>query len=164
MAKSKLIVSDPGTGKSIMYELSDDQSKIFRGMVIGHEFDGTTVGVEGTIKITGGSDSAGFPMRSDVMGGVKKYVLLTKSVGFRTKEKGLKKRKLVRGNTITADIYQINAVLVGKPKTKAVSSEKKKEPAPEAKAVSSEKKKEPAPEAKAVSSENKESAQEKGPG
>ncbi len=52
-------------------------------------------------------------MRGDVMGGVKKYVLMTKGVGFRTGAgEGQKKRKLVRGNTITDEIYQINAILI----------------------------------------------------
>ncbi|MEE9586322.1 MAG: S6e family ribosomal protein [Nitrososphaerales archaeon] len=129
MPKSKLIVADPKIGKSTMYEMDDDQSRIFKGLKIGSEVDGSTVGVEGTIKITGGSDSAGFPMRSDVLGGVKKYVLLTKGVGFRTKEKGLKRRKLVRGNTVTDEIYQINAVLISKPEKKkeATKAEEKAE-------------------------------------
>ena len=59
--------------------------------------------------ITGGSDRAGFPMRGATLGGGKNYVLLTRGVGFRTKEEGAKKRKLVRGNTITEESYQINA-------------------------------------------------------
>lgn len=59
--------------------------------------------------ITGGSDKAGFPMRGDTLGGGKNYVLLTRGVGLKTVDKGIKKRKLVRGNTITEEIYQINA-------------------------------------------------------
>jgi len=59
--------------------------------------------------ITGGSDKAGFPMRPDTLGGGKNYVLLTQGVGFRTKEEGAKKRKLVRGNLITEETYQVNA-------------------------------------------------------
>jgi len=52
-------------------------------------------------------------MRSDVSGRVKKYVLLTRGVGYRKgAEVGRKKRKLVRGNTITDEIYQLNASLV----------------------------------------------------
>jgi small subunit ribosomal protein S6e len=51
-------------------------------------------------------------MRADVLGGVKKYVLLTKGTGLRKVEKGERRRKLVRGNTITDEIYQVNALLV----------------------------------------------------
>ena len=125
MAKSKLIVADPKSGKSTMYELNDDQFRVFKGLKIGSDIDGSPVNVEGKLTITGGSDHGGFPMRSDVLGGVKKYVLLTKGVGFRSTEKGIKKRKLVRGNTITEEIYQINALLTSKSTKK--SSKKKEE-------------------------------------
>lgn len=147
MAKSKLIVADPGTGKSTMYELSDDQFRAFRGLKIGSEIEGSTVGVEGKIKITGGSDSAGFPMRHDVQGGVKKYALLTRGVGFRSKEEGEKRRKMVRGNTITEDIYQINSILVGTQKKETAKKEetKKAEEAPKEAPKATEKKEAAAP-------------------
>ncbi len=130
-----------------MYELSDDQFRIFRGLKIGSEIEGSTVGVEGKIKITGGSDSAGFPMRQDVQGGVKKYALLTRGIGFRSKEEGEKKRKMVRGNTITEDIYQINSVLVGTQKKKEPAKKEEKKPEEATKEVpkAEEKKKEVAP-------------------
>lgn len=113
-----------------MFEMNDDQSKLFRGMKIGDEIAGSSVGVEGKIRITGGSDHSGFPMRSDVLGGSKKYVLLTKGVGFRSSQKGLKRRKMVRGKTITDEIYQINSVKVEeipdkKDKPKALNSKDK---------------------------------------
>ncbi len=146
MAKSKLIVADPGTGKSTMYELSDDQFRAFRGLKIGSEIEGSTVGVEGKIKITGGSDSAGFPMRHDVHGGVKKYALLTRGIGFRSKEEGEKRRKMVRGNIITEDIYQINSILVGAQKKEPAKKEetKKAEGAPKEAPKAEETKKEAA--------------------
>ena len=112
MAKSKLIVSDPETGKATMLELTPDQFRVFNGLKLCSDLDGASLGLEGKIRLTGGSDSAGFPMRSDVHGGVKKYVLLSRGVGLREKYDGLKKRKMVRGNTITEDIYQINAVFI----------------------------------------------------
>ncbi len=124
MAKSKLIVADPINGKSTMYELNDDQFRIFKGLKIGSKIDGSSVNVEGELTITGGSDHGGFPMRSDVLGGVKKYVLLTKGVGFRSNQKGLKRRKLVRGNTITEEIYQINTLLTNKSQLKPPTTKK----------------------------------------
>jgi small subunit ribosomal protein S6e len=126
LPKSKLVVADPKIGKSTMYELDDDQFRIFKGLKIGSSVDGSSISIEGSLKVTGGSDHSGFPMRSDVLGGAKKYVLLTKGIGFREKKKGLKKRKLVRGNTITDEIYQINAILTSPPKketSKKVSDE-----------------------------------------
>ena len=112
MASFKVVVADPKTGKSQSVELKDQQAQPLLGLKIGEELDGTMLGLTGKIKISGGSDKAGFPMRSDVMGGVKKYVLMTEGTGFRTNAGGgQKKRKLVRGNTITDEIYQVNAIL-----------------------------------------------------
>jgi len=112
MPTFKLIISDQETGKSNVYELKDPQAHALIGLKIGDEVDASVLGVEGKVKITGGSDRAGFPMRSDVQGGVKKYVLMTKGVGFKSKNKGERRRKLVRGNTITEDIYQVNGILI----------------------------------------------------
>ena len=109
MASFKLILSDPKTGKSEVSEVKDAQAQPLIGRKIGEVIDGSTIGLAGKIVITGGSDKAGFPMRADTLGGGKNYVLLTEGVGFRTEERGLKKRKLVRGNTITEETYQVNA-------------------------------------------------------
>lgn len=112
MPAFKLVVSDPKTSTSISRELKDQLAQPLLGLKIGDVFDATVIGIPGKIRITGGSDKAGFPMRADVLGGVKKYVLLSKGTGLREAGKGVRKRKLVRGNTITDEIYQINAVLV----------------------------------------------------
>ena len=50
-------------------------------------------------------------MRQDVHGGVKKYVLLSYGVGMQSVGEGTRVRKLVRGNTITEEIYQLNCVM-----------------------------------------------------
>jgi small subunit ribosomal protein S6e len=113
LAAFKIVIADPKTSKSSSVELKDQQAQPLLGLKIGDEIDGSLVGMQGKIKITGGSDKAGFPMRPDISGGVKKYVLMTKGIGFRKgAEEGKKKRKLVRGNTITDEIYQVNAVSV----------------------------------------------------
>ena len=111
MPKFQIVISDPQTGKSVSKELKDKPAQSLLGMKIGQEFDATILGINGTVKIRGGSDKVGFPMRSDVHGVVQKHILITDSVGFNTKQKGLKKRKLVRGNVITDEIYQVNTIL-----------------------------------------------------
>ncbi len=109
MVTFKLILSDPKTGKSEASEVKDANAQHLIGRKIGEVLDASVIGLTGRIMITGGSDKAGFPMRSDTLGGGKNYVLLTNGVGYKAKETGVKKRKLVRGNTITEETYQVNA-------------------------------------------------------
>jgi small subunit ribosomal protein S6e len=118
MAQFKLVLSDPKTAKSQVVELKDSSAQVLLGKKIGDVIDGSLIGLQGKIMITGGSDKAGFPMRADVHGGVKKYVLLTKGVGLRKAEKGEKIRKLVRGNIITEEIFQVNAKILYQNETK----------------------------------------------
>ena len=109
MPTYKLVISDPKTGKSESQELKDASAQQLVGRRIGDVVEGSLLGLSGKIKITGGSDKAGFPMRADVLGGGKNYVLLTAGVGYRTAVEGAKKRRLVRGGTISEEIYQVNA-------------------------------------------------------
>ena len=96
----KLVISDTN-GKSIAQELKDRTAQPLLGSKIGDIIDSSVIGVSGgRMKITGGSDKSGTPMRPDVHGGVKKYVLLSRGVGMKNKEKGNRIRKLVRGKMI----------------------------------------------------------------
>ncbi|HEU0143385.1 MAG TPA: S6e family ribosomal protein, partial [Nitrososphaera sp.] len=109
MAQFKLIVSDR-KGKTIAQELKDRSAQPLLGAKVGSIVDSSIVGVAGgKLKITGGSDRSGTPMRADVHGGVKKYVLLSTGVGNRSEARI---RKLVRGNMVTEEIYQLNSVLI----------------------------------------------------
>lgn len=112
MAQFKLVLSDTKTGKSEVHELKDSSAQPLVGRKIGEVVDGTLMGLSGKMVISGGSDKAGFPMRGDVQGGGKNYILLTRGVGLKTHLEGGKKRKLVRGNTVTEEIYQVNAKTV----------------------------------------------------
>jgi small subunit ribosomal protein S6e len=107
LANFKLTISDK-QGKSITKELKEKDANPFVGLNIGNEVDATTVGLSGKIRVTGGSDKSGVPMRADIHSGSRKYVLLSKGVGLNDAEKGKRVRKLVRGNTISEEIYQIN--------------------------------------------------------
>src|ERR1700691_6031862 len=103
MAQFKVVVSDPKTGKSEVVEAKDSTAQIFVGRRVGEVLDLGSVGQNYKVKITGGSDKAGFPMRGDVLGSGKRYVLMTKGVGFKNAVEGEKRRKLVRGGTISED-------------------------------------------------------------
>lgn len=111
----KIIVSEPKTGKAYNIELDDKKARTVIGLKIKDVFDGSTIGLKGyKLEITGGSDKDGFPMRSDVYGGVRTRIILSKGPGYKPKENGLKRRKMVRGNVITPEIIQINAKIVKK--------------------------------------------------
>lgn len=112
MANFKLTISDK-KGKSQTKELKDNEANALLGLQIGQETDAAIVGLGGKLKITGGSDKSGVPMRADVHGGSRKYVLLTKGVGLQDATKGERVRKLIRGNTISEETYQINCKFDG---------------------------------------------------
>jgi small subunit ribosomal protein S6e len=112
LTQFKVIISD-SNGRSQAQELKDVAAQPFLGSKIGDSIDSSTVGITGgKIRITGGSDRSGTPMRPDIHGGVKKYVLLSKGVGMRDIKDGNRIRKLVRGNLITEEIYQLNCMLL----------------------------------------------------
>ena len=113
----KIVVSE----KELSYQLEVDNAKQLNGLKIGEEFDGQIVGLDGyTLKITGGSDKNGFAMKRDVDGPRRIKSLLTGGVGYRPKGDGVKRRKTVRGNTISEDIVLINTV-VTKAGSKSIS-------------------------------------------
>lgn len=117
MAKFKIIISDPETGKSQTVELEGSRAVPLVGRKLGEIIDGTAIGLGGhKLKITGGSDKDGFPMRPDIHGGVKTRVIITKGVGFHSTYEGERRRKTLRGCVITEEIFQINMKIIEKPK------------------------------------------------
>ncbi|HLD59593.1 MAG TPA: S6e family ribosomal protein [Candidatus Bilamarchaeaceae archaeon] len=121
----RVVISDPKTGKSYQKEIPAEQDVSLVGKKIGEKIDGGLFGAAGyTLEFTGGSDKSGFPMRRDVVGARKGKILLTKGVGFKTKgskkkkkgegkkilkiPKGQRRRKMVHGNTFSAEIMQVN--------------------------------------------------------
>ncbi len=109
----KLIISQGENSHQM--EVEGAESKKLIGLKIGEEFDAATVGLSGyTLRITGGSDKNGFPMKKDVDGPRRIKSLLSGGVGFKPRRKGQRRRKTVRGNTISDDIVQINTIVVKK--------------------------------------------------
>jgi small subunit ribosomal protein S6e len=111
----KLIISQGKNSHQIEVEAA--VSKTLIGLKIGNEFDASPLGLSGyKLLITGGSDKNGFPMKKDVEGPRRIKSLLSGGVGFKPRRKGQRRRKTVRGNTISDDIVQINTVVVEKGK------------------------------------------------
>ena len=127
MTNFKLTVSDV-KGKSITKELKDPEANSLLGLQVGNETDATIVGLSGKLRITGGSDKSGVPMRQDFHSSARKYILLSKGVGLQDTEKGLRKRKLVRGNTISDEIFQVNCRFDGEIKTEEPPKEEAEPP------------------------------------
>ncbi len=104
------IVISESNGKSHQTELPKDKESVLAGKKIGDELDGNLVGAAGyTLKLTGGSDGSGFPMREEVHGSAKKMILTSDGVGFHATHNGERRRKYVRGNTYSTEIVQVNA-------------------------------------------------------
>ena len=112
MANFKLTISDI-KGKSISKELKDSDANPLLGLELGNETDASIVGLTGKLKLTGGSDKSGVPMRNDIHGAARKYILLSKGVGLQAAETGQRVRKLMRGNTVSEEIYQVNCKFDG---------------------------------------------------
>ena len=111
----KLVISEGE--KSHQLEVDAAQTKNLTGLKIGDEIDASIVGLNGyKLKITGGSDKNGFPMKKDVEGPRRIRSLLSGGTGFKPNRDGQRRRKTVRGNTVSDDIVQISAVVAQKGK------------------------------------------------
>ena len=110
-------------GKSLTRELKDKEANPLIGAKIGTEIDAALAGLSGKMKITGGSDKSGVPLRFDIHGAARKYILLSKGVGLRDAEKGERIRKLIRGNTISEEVYQVNCKYDGELKIEEPAKE-----------------------------------------
>ena len=165
MANFQFIVSNPTTRKA--YKIDVDQTKAagIIGKTIRTKFNGDIIGLAGyELQITGGTDKDGFPMHPQVHGPGRKKIILAHPPGFHPKIKGQRKRKMVRGNTISPDIVQINCK-VSKAGVKPIEEllpkkEKVEEVKPEEK-VKKPKKEEPKKEEKKPEEKPKEKPPEK---
>jgi len=96
-------------GRTVHIESNADLSGMkigdtVKGEVIDHKLHGYE------FEITGASDLAGFPHLKEIEGAQLRKMLLKYGKGMRYKTKGLKKKKSVRGDTISADTFQVNLV------------------------------------------------------
>ncbi len=106
----KLVISDPKTRKTYQKEVSGEG---ILGKKIGDKIEGSAAGMGGyELQITGGTDNDGFPMRKDVEGSGRKKILLSGAPGYHPKLEGQRKRKSVRGNTVSDDLAQVNTKVV----------------------------------------------------
>ena len=173
MVELRFEVGDPKTKRTYGKSM---ENYFLTGKKVGDVVDGQLIGLSNyQLKITGGSDTAGFPMRADIEGiGRKRIVLKGGSLGFRGKKRKIAhkqnhyfmtKRKTIRGNTISQLTQQINLMVV-KSGEKSISelwniSEKVKEEKKEVKAVKPEVKQEAKVETKKEEKKNVKQEQKK---
>jgi len=113
MVEFKVVISDGPKSWQIVVDGHHANSLI--GKKIGDEIDGIFVSLPGyKLQITGGTDKDGFVMRKDVPGMARKRILTARSTGFKPKDKGVRKRITVCGNTISPNIAQINMKVIKK--------------------------------------------------
>ncbi|CAB50339.1 30S ribosomal protein S6e [Pyrococcus abyssi] len=124
MATFKLVISDPKTGIAKQIEITGPEAEKLIGKRIGDQIPVKELGInlnelfgkefpeDVKMEIRGGTDKDGFPMRPDIHGPRRVRILLSKGPGFRPKEKGERRKKTVRGNTISPEIVQVNVKLV----------------------------------------------------
>lgn len=138
MATFKFVISE--NAKSYQVEKDQKDAPVF-GKKIGDTISGDFLGLDGyELRISGGSDRDGFPMRADIEGTLRKKFLVTKGIGFSGKKKrkkgkykigGMRRRKTLRGNTVDQDISQINCKIVkagATPLAKLLGKEEKEMP------------------------------------
>lgn len=112
MVEFKIVLSDPKNGKSYKVDVSGGAASFLMGKHVGDEVDASPVGVAGyRMKITGASDRNGTPARQNLPMAGRKKLLLSGGVGYHPVMDGERRRKPVRGNEITADFVQINAMV-----------------------------------------------------
>lgn len=95
------------------HQIEVEESARLVGKKIGETFDGGIIGLDGyEIEIRGGSDTSGIPMRKSIEGPLMRRVLIGEGQGIRDTEEGTRKRKSVRGNTVSEEIEQLNTKVV----------------------------------------------------
>jgi len=137
MSTFKVNIGDPKTGKSVQKEFTEQAADRFVGLNIGETIQGDVLDLPGyEFSITGGSDTAGFPMRRGILG-LRKRILIQGGVGLRKTKKGEKRRKTITGHKIHQKIAQINVKILKYGKASLFESkeegkpeEKKEEQAP----------------------------------
>jgi small subunit ribosomal protein S6e len=113
MADFRIVVSDSKTAQAYQVTVTGAAASKIIGKNIGDTISGDIAGLSGyKLKLTGGTDKDGFPMRPDLSGPARKKILVAGGVGFHPKADGIRMRKSMRGREISSDVTQINAVVV----------------------------------------------------
>ena len=110
MVEFKLVIAEGP--RSFPKTVGDPQSAGFLGKRIGEAVGGELLGLSGySLKITGGTDRSGFPLRPDLPGARQLRVLVGEGFGFHAPRVGQRRRRTFRGSAVSEDTVQINLVV-----------------------------------------------------
>uniref|UniRef100_A0A6M2DL87 40S ribosomal protein S6 n=1 Tax=Xenopsylla cheopis TaxID=163159 RepID=A0A6M2DL87_XENCH len=115
----KLNVSYPATGCQKLFEIVDEHKlRIFYEKRMGAEVEADALGDEWkgyVLRISGGNDKQGFPMKQGVLTNVRVRLLLSKGHScYRPRRTGERKRKSVRGCIVDSNLSVLALVIVRK--------------------------------------------------
>ena len=113
----KINIAVPSTGLQKVIEIDDEKrlqnlyerrmAQEIDGSILGDEFNGYI------LRITGGNDKQGFPMRQGILTNTRVRLLMEKGhKGYRQRRAGERKRKSIRGCIVAQDIAVLNLAVV----------------------------------------------------
>ena len=115
----KLNVAYPATGCQKLFEVVDEHKiRIFYEKRMGAEVDADPLGDEWkgyVLRITGGNDKQGFPMKQGVLTNSRVRLLLSKGHScYRPRRTGERKRKSVRGCIVDGNLSVLSLIIARK--------------------------------------------------
>jgi small subunit ribosomal protein S6e len=113
----KLNISNPPTGSQKLFEIDDEKKvRCFYEKRMGQEVEADSLGDEWkgyVLRITGGNDKQGFPMKQGVLTNQRVRLLLSKGHScYRPRRTGERKRKSVRGCIVDANLSVLSLAIV----------------------------------------------------
>lgn len=113
----KLNVSNPATGSQKLFEIDDEKKvRVFYEKRMGQEAEADSLGDEWkgyVLRVTGGNDKQGFPMKQGVLTNQRVRLLLAKGHScYRPRRTGERKRKSVRGCIVDANLSVLSLAIV----------------------------------------------------
>merc|ERR1712180_231426 len=118
-ATMKLNVSFPANGTQKLIEMEDEiKLRFFNGKRMAQEVSAECLGEQWkgyVVRISGGNDKQGFPMKQGVMSNGRVRLLLSKGHStYRSRRAGERKRKSCRGCIVDSNLSVLNLVVVKK--------------------------------------------------
>jgi len=115
----KLNIAYPATGCQKVVEIEDENKlRAFYDKRMSMEVDGAPLGehfANYTLRITGGNDQQGFPMKQGILTSARVRLLMSKGHScYRPRRNGERKRKSVRGCIVSSELSVLNLVVVKK--------------------------------------------------